>query len=148
MQAIIRDPRPEDESTWRQLWAGYVSFYKASVPDVVTHRTWQRLLDEQSSITGRFAEYDGKLVGFSHCIEHTGTWALQPVVYLEDLFVAKNVRGLGIGRQLLADLVERAKTNSNAYVYWHTQQGNVTARRVYDTIAKVDDFVRYKVDLS
>jgi GNAT superfamily N-acetyltransferase len=148
MATVIRDPVPADEPVWRRLWAGYCRFYKATVPESVTSRTWQRLLDVQSSIEGRIAEVDGKVVGFSHCIEHAGTWAVEPVIYLEDLFVDESVRGKGVGHALLTDLIERAKARSNGYVYWHTQQGNATARRLYDMVGKVDDFVRYKVDLG
>jgi hypothetical protein len=30
-------------------------------------------------------------------------------------------------------------------IYWHTQEGNATARLLYDRIAKADDFVRYRI---
>ena len=33
-------------------------------------------------------------------------------------------------------------------LYWHTQQGNAPARRLYDKFAVADDFIRYRLTLT
>ncbi len=86
-QLVIRDPEPDDEAAWRGLWAQYVIFYEAEVPDRVTAGTWARLLDSQSGMMGRFASWDDAVVGFTVSVIHPGSWSLEPVCYLEDLFV-------------------------------------------------------------
>ncbi|WP_448233079.1 GNAT family N-acetyltransferase [Microbacterium lacticum] len=65
--------------------------------------------------------------------------------YLEDLFVAPDVRG--VGSALIAQ-VRTAATDAGAHkVYWLTQSGNATARRLYDSLATDTGFVHYQMEL-
>jgi GNAT superfamily N-acetyltransferase len=142
--AFIRDPLAADEAAWRELWSGYNAFYQTSVPEAVTARTWQRILDTAASVFGRVAVIDDCVAGFSICVLHEGTWVIAPVCYLEDLFVAPQFRGHGVGRMLIADLVDRTKVKGWSRLYWHTH-GTNPARRLYDEFVMADDFVRYRL---
>ena len=93
------------------------------------------------------AETGGEVAGFALSVLHAGTWTTAPVCYLEDLFVAPEHRGRGIGEALVRDLVGLATTNGWSRIYWHTQAGNKKARSVYDRFTKADDFVRYRLFL-
>src|SRR5262249_32064249 len=101
---VIRDPAPHDEGAWRALWAGYCAFYETSVAEAVTAGTWTRILTPGSPLFGRIAEWKGEGAGFTVSVLHQGSWTLDPICYLEDLFVAPKARGHGIGRELIADL--------------------------------------------
>ena len=140
----IRDPAPADETEWRELWSQYNMSFEESVPEAVTARTWQRMLDPASAIFGRLAVIDGKVTGFSVSVLHEGTWVIAPICYLEDLFVAPDFRGRGIGRSLIADLIDRAKSKGWSRLYWHARARNA-ARHLYDAFVKADDFVRYRL---
>ena len=140
---VIRDPTPADETAWRELWSQYNAFYEVSIPEIVTARTWRRILDPVSAIFSRVAIADNEVVGFSVSVLHEATWTIAPVCYLEDLFVAPKFRGRGFGRLLIADLVGRAKSMGWSRLYWHTRANN-PARRLYDEFASADDFVRYR----
>ena len=142
---VVRDPTAADEAAWRRLWNGYLAFYAADVPAAVTARTWQRILDPSSQMFARLAEVDGAVAGFAVCVLHEGTWTTQPICYLEDLFVDADHRGAGIGRRLLDDLLALARGRGWSRLYWHTDAGNAAARRLYDTYAASDDFVRYRL---
>jgi GNAT superfamily N-acetyltransferase len=78
---------------------------------------------------------------------HEGTWSTAPICYLEDLFVAPEARGGGIGRALIADLVERGKARGWSRLYWHTRAGNAQARQLYERFVAADDFCRYRLVL-
>lgn len=145
---LIRDPEPKDELDWRRLWAGYVAFYEATVSEQVTVSTWQRIIESDGSMFGRIAEFQGKVVGFTVSLLHPGSWTLDPICYLEDLFVDPEARGKGVGRALIEDLIERGRENGWSRLYWHTRAGNAQARRLYDEFAAADDFVRYRVFLE
>jgi GNAT superfamily N-acetyltransferase len=106
------------------------------------------MLTPGSPLFGRIAEWEGEVVGFTISILHEGSWTLHPICYLEDLFVAPKARGHGIGRALIADLRARGKERGWSRLYWHTRDGNVTARRLYDEFAVADDFVRYRLFLG
>jgi len=142
----IRDALPADREDWIRLWAGYNAFYKASVAPETTERTWQRILEPESAMLGRVAELGGQIVGFSISILHEGTWVVEPVCYLEDLFVDPACRGVGIGRKLIEDLMALGKAHGWSRLYWHTHRNN-PARHLYDTFAEADDFVRYRLDI-
>jgi len=144
---LVRDPAAADEPAWRELWSQYNDFYEKEVPEAVTAHTWRRMLDPATAIFGRLATVDDAVIGFSASVLHEITWAIAPVCYLEDLFVAPAFRGAGIGRMLIADLIERAKSNGWSRLYWHTRADN-PARRLYDEFDKADDFVRYRLFFS
>lgn len=114
---IIRDANTADEAAWLTLWAGYNTFYEASVAPEVTARTWQRILGTDSALTCRVADMDGTMVGFSISLLHEGTWVVEPVCYLEDLFVDPSCRGKGIGRKLIEDLVTSGKSQGWSRLY-------------------------------
>jgi GNAT superfamily N-acetyltransferase len=145
---VIRDPTPHDEGTWRVLWAAYCAFYETSVAEAITAGTWARILTPGSPLFGRIAEWKGEVAGFTVSVLHQGSWTLDPICYLEDLFVAPRARGHGIGHALIADLLARAKERGWSRLYWHTRQGNAPARRLYDKFAVADDFVRYRLTLT
>ena len=141
----IRDAEAGDEAAWRALWAGYLDFYRSTLGPEVTAETWRRILDPDGPIRARMAVLDGRVVGFAICIIHASTWSLAPRCYLEDLFVAPEARGAGVGKALLDDLVAIARARGFDALYWHTQSGNETARRLYDRFGPADDFVRYRL---
>jgi len=141
----VRDLSAADEEAWRPLWDGYCAFYEEVVPPEVTAVTWRRLLDPDMPLEGLVAERGGELVGFVNCVLHPSTWGTADTCYLEDLFVSPAARGSGAGRALIEAVVERARARGLEKVYWHTRRDNARARTLYDSLAEVDDFVRYVV---
>ncbi|MEW6124183.1 MAG: GNAT family N-acetyltransferase [Pseudomonadota bacterium] len=142
----VRAITPGDEAAWRGLWAGYCAFYETQVSPAVTARTFGRMLDPAAPLFGRVAELDARVVGFAICILHDGTWVDAPICYLEDLFVAPDCRGAGIGRALIEDVIALGRAAGWSRLYWHTRADN-PARRLYDLFTPADDFVRYLIRL-
>lgn len=142
----IREPDRQDKAQWLSLWQDYTRFYGSPQPAEVTEYTWQRVLDAASPMLGRFAVVDGNVVGFAICILHEGTWVKTPICYLEDLFVAPQMRGQGIARTLIQALQTEGKEKGWSRLYWHTRTDN-PARRLYDEFTPADDYVRYRVTL-
>jgi len=140
----IRELRETDEPCWRELWAGYLAFYKC--PDIgpkVTDHTWAMLTGERPDVFGFVAENEqAGVVGFVHGVEHANTWVDKPICYLEDLFVDPAARGQGAGRALIGAVIAHAKANDRGQVYWRTGDDN-PARALYDQVAEKIDFVTY-----
>ncbi|CAN5222694.1 GNAT family N-acetyltransferase [soil metagenome] len=143
----VRDATADDEGAWRELWAGYLGFYGERLSDAVTDHTWTRILDPASPLRCRVATHQGRVAGFAVVVLHEGSWTLTPIAYLEDLFVDPELRGTGLGRALIEDLVVLAKASGWSRLYWHTAQGNTRARRLYDAFFPADDHVRYRLFL-
>lgn len=144
----VRPLAAGDRAAWEPFWAGYLDFYETSVPPDVIALTWSRFLDPAEPIhaLGAFADgSDGeRLVGIVHYLFHLSTWTAGPYCYLQDLFTAPEARGQGAGRALIGAVCERAKTAGANRVYWLTQEGNATARALYDQVADHPNLTVYR----
>ena len=147
MAITIRDAGPADEAVWRELWAGYLDFYEATIPPRVTDRTWSRIAGDDPAFQAIVAESDGEVIGFANLVLHDFTWSDQPAALLHDLYVRPERRGTGAGRALIDHVVERGRREGWNRVYWLTKHDNETARRLYESIVPADGFIRYRVML-
>lgn len=145
----IVPPAPEDEADWRRHWASYLTRYTVIVEPLTTDIIWARMLDPTSSMRGLIArDADGKGIGFCHLILHDNTWSLQPFCYLEDMFVAAEHRRRGVGRAMLNAIIDLARDNRWARVYWTTWNNNAPSRALYDSVTGgADQLVHYTVKL-
>jgi GNAT superfamily N-acetyltransferase len=142
----IRALQPDDWDDWRALWAGYLAFYRAELPDAVSRTTFGRLCAGEHGMFGLVALDDGgRGIGMANCVVHASTWSPQPRCYLEDLFVAPSARGHDVGRALLGAVKEAAAGHGARRVYWHTQQYNGRARSLYDQVGRPTSFVVYEM---
>ena len=146
----IRPPSDSDRAQWDPLWQGYLKFYQSQLADEITDLLWQRILDPAHEIQCRVAVAEnGDLIGLVHFFPHAHTWYQHPVCYLNDLFVTPEIRGGGIGEALIEGVVDEARQQGWAEVYWHTQQHNTVARGLYDKLTGgTDGFVNYTIDVS
>ena len=141
---IIREIEKRDYDEWRALWKSYLAFYNTTVSQDVYELTFRRLIERQTSQQMAFlAEKDDLLVGLVHYIRHPHNWKLEHVIYLQDLFALPEVRGQGVGRALIEAVYDAADKMGCPSVYWLTQENNETARRLYDRVATVSDFIKY-----
>lgn len=138
-----------DRDRWLELWAGYLSFYRAEIPDHVTDLTFRRLRDGSDGMLGLVATApEQEPVGLAHLVFHPSTWATDGYCYLEDLYVDRSVRGGDVSRVLFDAVFDEARTRGSERVYWHTQQFNGAARSLYDTVGRLTSMVEYEVELS
>lgn len=140
----IRPATPADEAAWRQLWAGYLRFYRAEVPEHVTAGTWARLLDPESQMGCLLAEQDGTVIGLCNYLFHANTWSLAPTCYLQDLYVDPAARGSTAARALIESCEAIACDHGAFRLYWLTQEYNGPARSLYDTITPRSSFIVYR----
>jgi len=141
----IRPIAANDEADWRRLWRGYLDFYETELPEEVYAATFARLTDPAvGDYHGLVAIEDGTAVGLAHYIFHCHGWQLAEVCYLQDLYVAPETRGSGVGRRLMEAVYAAADAAGRSEVYWLTQQENVTARQLYDRIGTVTPFIKYR----
>ncbi len=131
-----------DKAAWWPLAQAYLAFYQTSRPDSDFERLWFRL-QEGRELHALGAHVDGKLVGIAHYLYHPGCWS-SDVCYLQDLFVSTAHRGQGVGRALIEAVAERARLKGSPRLYWLTQAGNETARKLYDQVAAHTGFIRYE----
>lgn len=143
----LRNARPSDESDFLRLWQGFLDGYGLTLAPEVTAFTWARLMDPGNPLTARLAVLDGRPQGFAIHQHHPSTWVMGDDGYLEDLFVAPEARGRGLGRALIEDLVAISRANGWRRLYWLTEIENATARRLYDQFCDNDGHIRYRMTL-
>ena len=147
MSFVIRDASAGDEAAWRDLWQQYLTFYDVDLDPAITDYTWARLMSAESALKARLAVDGDRALGFAIYQHHASTWVLGEDCYLEDLFVDATTRGAGIGRALIADLTDLARSRGWQRLYWNTNEGNTRARRLYDSIVPSDGHIRYRIKL-
>jgi GNAT superfamily N-acetyltransferase len=138
----------DNQRAWLPLWRGYQAFYKVDIAEAVTQSTWSRMLDPSEPVHGALAMIDGKAVGLVHFLFHRSTWAIGNICYLQDLFVAPDIRGKGIGAQLIAHVYQQARIAGCPEVCWLTHETNTTAMKLYDRVADRPGFVQYSKTLD
>lgn len=144
---MIRPLETGDYSAWRELWNGYLVFYKTELSEEQTQLTWSRLIDPEFPMHGVLALVDGNPVGIGHYNFTLSSWSKNPDCYLEDLFVAPETRGHGVGRAIIDAIADAARDAGAERLHWMTQRENAVARRLYDTYAQESGFVRYRISL-
>ncbi|MEZ5756276.1 MAG: GNAT family N-acetyltransferase [Paracoccaceae bacterium] len=147
MSVEIRDAGPQDEAGWRELWQQYLDFYEVVLAPEVTAATWARLMDPASPVKARLAFEGGRMAGFAIHLHHPSTWVIGDDCYLEDLFLSPEARGKGLGRALIEDLMALARGKGWQRLYWHTDETNSVARRLYDRFTPSDGHLRYRLRL-
>jgi len=80
------------------------------------------------------AEYEGKPAGQALFFHNFSTFLAKPGIYLEDLYVRPYLRGKGIGKALLIQLVELAKERGCARVEWAVLDWNKSAIDFYEKL--------------
>ena len=150
-QLTIRPLDPQDLAGWRPLWDGYNAFYGRSgptaLPESITQVTWHRFFDPDEPVHALVAESAGRIVGLAHYIFHRSTTRLHDVCYLQDLFTAPDRRGLGVGRQLIEAVYDKARAAGSSRVYWQTHADNAAGRALYDKVARHLGFIVYTHEL-
>jgi GNAT superfamily N-acetyltransferase len=140
----IRPLAANERAAWEPLWRGYLEFYRATQAPEAMDAAWRRLHDPAEPMFGLGAHVDGRMVGIVHYLFHRSFWTIGDYCYLQDLFVAEAARGRGLGRALIEAVYERARAAGASRVYWLTQEGNATARALYDKLAERSGFIQYR----
>lgn len=146
MAIRVRHLEPKDRAAWEPLFRGYLDFYQSSLTDEMINTTWDRLhSDEPEFHTGLVAVGDDDLpVGLAHILFHRSTWSPTTYCYLEDLFVAPELRLKGIGRALIEATYAEADKRGCTRTYWATQEFNYRGRALYDQVATKSPFIQYR----
>lgn len=91
------------------------------------------------------AEADGRPIGFAVWFYNYSTFTGRYGIYLEDLFVVPEARGLGGGKALLKRLAERCRDEGLTRLEWAVLDWNAPSIAFYDSLgatAKTDWITR------
>jgi hypothetical protein len=143
-QLEIKAIDKNDFDIWLPLWKGYQRFYEVDIPESVTLETWARFLDPAEPMHAAIAMMGARALGLVHSIYHRSTWTAGDSCYLQDLFVADDARGGGVGRALIEYVYADAQRRGAVRVHWLTRESNHDAMQLYDRIAARSGFIQYR----
>ena len=148
MNVTVRQITFEDKAPWRELCHAYLEFYESDPVESSTELLWNRLTKAEPEIQGLVAESNGEIVGIAHFHYQLSTWSDTFHCYLEDLYVSEEARGKGLATALIAEVKKLAIEHECSELFWITKESNQTARKLYEKVAAVSDFVRYEIRLE
>ena len=131
------------------LIAAYQRFYEVEAVDDERNRAFFRRFLAPSDDGLLLGAWDGERpVGYA-CLYWTFT-SLVPaeIVLMNDLYVAEEARGRGVGRALIEAAAGVARERGAHHLEWVTAPGNITAQRLYDsTGAERETWIAYELDV-
>ena len=93
-------------------------------------------------------EVDGEALGFALFFHNFSTFEGRPGLYLEDLFVRPEARGLGLGKALLVELARLAVERGCARLEWWVLDWNEPSIGFYRSLGArpMDEWTVMRVD--
>ena len=105
-----------------------------------TEESLEKSLFEQKAAKVLIGEYKGKPVAFALYFYNFSTFVGKPGLYLEDVYVRKEMRGMGIGTLILSYLAKLAKEEGCERMDWIVLDWNKPSIEFYKRIgAKPQD---------
>ncbi|GAC1030646.1 GNAT family N-acetyltransferase [Pseudomonas sp. No.21] len=114
----------------------------ASVADIE-----RSLFEGQTPARALICELDGQPIGFAVYFYSYSTWLGRKGMYLEDLYVSPQQRGVGAGKALLRHLARLACDSGCGRLEWSVLDWNEPAIQFYRSIgaSPQDEWVRYRM---
>jgi len=120
-------------------------------PDAVTNSVelverW--LFGEHAVASALVAEHDGRVVGVAVWYRSYSTWTGVPGIYLEDLFVEPEHRGLGFGKAFLVTLARIALERGYQRFEWVVLDWNTPSIEFYEALGArpMQQWTTYRVE--
>jgi GNAT superfamily N-acetyltransferase len=101
----------------------------STVEDIVA-----ALSGETPAIRVLVAEHDNEPLGVAVFFLTFSTWRGSHGVYLQDIYVAEDVREVGLGRRLIEQVVEWAKAQGADHLRLSVDRDNKAARSFYENL--------------
>ena len=148
MTTTIRSATPDDAGLILTLILALADYEKLLHEAVATEDDLKRdLFGPQPRVFCEIAEHDGKPMGFALWFYTYSTFQGRHGIWLEDLFVVPEARGLGIGKALLVNLAQRCTRERLGRFEWSVLNWNEPSIAFYKAQGGVmmDEWTRVRV---
>lgn len=141
-QDLIRPARPSDDDG---LWPLVRAFATSFVPDrVAFDQAWEQLVAAPDALVLVVEAPGGGIVGYLLGHSHQTFFANGPVAWVEELMVDESRRRYGVGRRLMAQAEQWARSIGASYLALATRR----AGSFYAALGYEDSAVFYKKTFS
>jgi GNAT superfamily N-acetyltransferase len=130
--------REEEFETLLPLISAYQRFYEVEEVDADRNRSFFRrfLAPSEDGLLLAARDEAGVILGYACLYWHFSSLQALETVLMNDLFVAPEARGRGVGRTLIEATAQVARERGAAWVEWSTAPDNHTAQRLYDSLTE------------
>ena len=148
-EVVIRDARRADAPRMWEMLRGLAEYEKlteilSGSPELLA----AALFDGERRLGGKVAESDGRLIGYALYYPVFGSFRARWRLWLEDLWVDPDARGLGVGEALLAAVCREAEARDLYAVDWEVIDWNRPALEFYEHLGAAriaSDWYRYRI---
>lgn len=77
---------------------------------------------------------DNIIAGGSICFNTFSSFTAKNIINIHDLFILKEFRGLGLGRKLMACIIDKACELNCSKITLEVREDNVSARKLYSSL--------------
>ena len=150
-EGIVVGSVQEDEfETLLPLIAAYQRFYEVDDIDADRNRSFfgRFLAPSEDGELLAARDESGRILGYACLYWHFSSLAAVETVLMNDLFVAPEARGRGVGRALIEASRDVARRRGAAWLEWATAPDNHTAQRLYDSMtSEKSTWLEYELDV-
>ncbi len=144
----IRDANAEDAELILQFITELAIYEKAEHEVIASADDIRNnLFSENTTTQAVICMYQDKPIGFALYFLNFSTWLGKNGLYLEDLYISPQYRGLGAGKQLLQFLAKQAVQRNCGRFEWNVLTWNEPAIKFYQSAGAVaqDEWVGYRL---
>ena len=144
----VRPAIPRDAGALLELVRSLADYERLPPPDAAA---CERLVRDGFGPRPRFdcwiAELEGDAVGYAIAFETYSTFLALPTLYLEDLFVLPERRGIGVGKALFLAIAADARRRGCGRMEWAVLTWNEPAIGFYDRLGarRLDDWATFRL---
>jgi ribosomal protein S18 acetylase RimI-like enzyme len=139
MELVIERATIDDVTEIAKLFNAYRVFYKQHDDLVLATEFLAKRINNSESVIFYAKDTDGKYVGFTQLYPSFCSVSAQRTWILYDLYVAEDVRGNGIGTNLLNRAREFAEETMAKEILLETARSNVKAQKLYESLGYEKD---------
>ena len=134
MSLHIRPATPDDAELILRFITD-LAIYEKAEHEVKTDAAGIRdsLFAERATAHGLICEHQGRPIGYAVYFFNYSTWLGKHGLYLEDLYVSPEARGLGAGKALLRHLAQLAVARGCGRFEWSVLDWNTPAIDFYES---------------
>ncbi len=144
----IREATPDDIGLILHFIRELALYEKALEEAQATPEHLQRtMFCENPAVFGLILEADAKPIGFAVYFFNYSTWQGRHGLYLEDLYITPEARGLGGGKALLKYLARVAVAKDCGRFEWSVLDWNTPSIQFYESLGArpQNEWVRYRL---
>lgn len=144
----IRPATVEDAALILHFIRELAIYEKAEHEVLATEQTiGETIFGPESRVDALICEHEGEAIGFAVYFFNYSTWLGKYGLFLEDLYVTPEQRGIGAGKALLSHLARIAKDKDCGRFEWNVLDWNEPSIRFYESLEAeaLNDWIGYRL---